>query len=130
MGCEHGMYLATLDERVAFAILSCCVREWREEVHDALHCGCSYVPDLFRYFDWPDVTCLIAPRPVLVQQGLADDVSMDLVEGAVSRIRNAYGLLDAAESVVTDFFEGGHQFNFTGAARWLAKTVPVRNHSV
>jgi pimeloyl-ACP methyl ester carboxylesterase len=123
MGCEHSMYLGALDERVAFAILSCCIRDLRDEVHDKCHCGCSYIPGLFRFFDWSDIVCLIAPRPVLVQQGLQDYVPMALVESAVAKIGKAYRVADAAGNIDTDFFNGEHEFNFTGALNWLRETL-------
>ena len=120
MGCEHSMYLAALDERVRFSILSCCLRDLRDEVHESCHCRCSYIPDLFRWFDWTDIVCMSAPRPVLIQQGLQDYIPMPLVESALIKVRRAYGLTDAEGLVGSDFFTGGHEFNFTGALNWLS----------
>lgn len=119
MGCEHSMMLAALDERISFAIFSCCLRDLREEIHDSRHCPCSYVPGLFRYFDWTDIACMIAPRSLLVQQGLQDYVPMPLVESALEKLGRAYELTDAPEHLGKDFFSGGHMFNFKSALDWL-----------
>ena len=121
MGCEHSMYLAALDERVSFAILSCCMRDWRHEVHDRVHCQCSYVPGLFEHFDWSDVACLISPRPLLIQQGVHDYVPMNSVESAKDKIRRVYRSANAEDSVGMDFFSGKHEFNLAGALQWLGK---------
>lgn len=119
MGCEHTMYLSALDERVRACVMSCCMRNLREEIHDQVHCICSYIPGIFRAFDWPDIGCLIAPRPALVQQGIHDRIPMELVEKAVEKMRKAYGILEAEDRVGTDFFDGGHEFNFAPALEWM-----------
>jgi len=119
MGCEHSLYLAALDERVSLAILSCCLRDWRDEVHDQSHCPCSYLPGLFEHFDWSDIACLISPRPVLVQQGVHDYVPMKFVESALEKIRRVYRSVNAEDKVGTDFFNGKHEFNLAGALHWL-----------
>jgi dienelactone hydrolase len=123
MGCEHVMYLAVLDERIRACVLSCCMRSLREEIHDRVHCICSYVPDLFRYFDWSDIGCLIAPRAALVQQGIRDQVPMKLVEAAVGKMRTAYALSGDAGKVGTDFFDGGHEFRFEAALEWIDRWI-------
>jgi len=123
MGCEHAMYLAALDDRIRACVLSCCLRNLRDEIHDRVHCICSYIPDLFRYFDWSDIACLIAPRPVLVQQGIRDQIPMGLVEAAVEKMRNAYALSGDAEKVGPDFFDGGHEFRFEGALEWIDRWI-------
>lgn len=69
----------------------------------------------------------IAPRPLLIQQGLQDYVPMDLVESALEKLRSAYGVAGGAKaknSLGIDFFTGGHQFNSKGAFNWL-KTIEV-----
>lgn len=120
MGCEHSTYLAALDERISFAILSCCVRDWRHEIYDTCHCRCSYVPGLFEYFDCSDIVCLISPRPVLIQQGVNDaNHPMNLVKDAVGKVRRVYRSANAEDRVGVDFFTGQHEFNLAGALQWL-----------
>ena len=48
---------------------------------------------------------------------------MALVESAVAKIRKAYRLADATDNIGTGFFNGGHEFNFTGAVSWLRETI-------
>ncbi len=121
MGCEHAMYLAALDERVRAAVLSCCLRALREEIREeGGHCLCSFVAGLFAVADWPDIACLIAPRPVLIQQGIHDDwVRMNLVYSAVAKVQQAYQLAGAPARIETDYFAGKHQFSAARALPWM-----------
>ena len=95
------------------------MRDLRHEGLDACHCRCSYVPGLFEYLDWSDVTCLISPRPLLIQQGVNDYVPMHRVESAMKKIRRFYRSAKAEDNVGTHFFTGKHEFNLAGALRWL-----------
>jgi len=126
MGCEHTMLLAALDARISAAVLSCVVRDLREEIHDACHCICSYTPDLFTHFDFSDIACMIAPRPVLLQQGLHDYVPMAFVRSAERKLRACFDLaaLDAGDRFATDYFDGGHEFNFGPASEWVRRWLP------
>jgi hypothetical protein len=119
MGCEHTMYVSALDDRISAAVLSCCLRDLRREIHKRFHCICSYVPDLFTWFDWSDIACLIAPRPALIQQGVQDTIPTDLVQSAEQKMRSAYALWDFSEGLGTDYFAGGHEFHFPPAALWM-----------
>jgi pimeloyl-ACP methyl ester carboxylesterase len=121
MGCEHAMLLAALDGRIRAAVLSCVVRDLREEVHNACHCICSYTPDLFTHFDFSDIACMIAPRPVLLQQGLSDYIPMAFVRSAERKLRACFTLLGSANGFATDYFQGGHQFNFGPASVWMQR---------
>jgi hypothetical protein len=128
MGEEHAMYVAALDDRVQASVLSCCMRQLRPEIKDKVHCICSYVPGLFAVADWPDICALIAPRPVLVEQGIHDYVPMDLVRLGEAKMRRAYELAGVPERIDTDYFEGGHQFSGRKAFAWMDRWLKGRHN--
>ena len=67
-------YAACLDKRIKAAIPSCSFCPYTESIMAMLHCGCNYIPSAFRYFDMEDLTCLIAPRKLLIINGERDDI--------------------------------------------------------
>ena len=65
---------------------------------NARFCGAQILPDLFRYFDVPDIAGLIAPRPLLLEIGIYDTCFYihDMLKGAekVKEIYKAAGATD------------------------------------
>jgi dienelactone hydrolase len=123
MGCEHTMYVSALDNRVAVAVLSCCMFRLRERIDQEVYCPCSYIPSLFSWLDWPDIGCAIAPRPVLIQQGIRDTYPMVLVEAAVAQMQQAYAVFGSPEHIDADYFEGAHEFHFQTALSWIERWI-------
>ena len=70
-GGNHTMYLAAVDERVAAAVPVCAV-EMFEAYFRKSQCVCETVPDLLTFADKPHLLGLIAPRPLLIMNGLRD----------------------------------------------------------
>ena len=120
------MYVAALEERVQVAVLSCCMRHLKEDIKDRVHCICSYVPGLFTVADWPDICALIAPRPVLIEQGIYDHIPMNLVRLGEAKMRRAYKLAGTPDCIDTDYFEGGHQFSGRKAFAWMDRWLKER----
>ena len=118
MGAEHAMYVSALEKRIGLTVSSCIVRELRKEFRAFSHCICSYIPRLFDFFDFPDICGMIAPRPLMIQQGTSDTIPMNLVHSAVDKIQRAYSLLDADDRFGTDYFAGGHEFSFNSVLGW------------
>ncbi|MBI3971679.1 MAG: acetylxylan esterase [Chloroflexi bacterium] len=70
-GGNHTMYLAAIDARVAAAIPVCSV-EMLEVYFRKSQCVCETVPDLLTFADKPHLLGLIAPRPLLIMNGMRD----------------------------------------------------------
>jgi hypothetical protein len=71
-----------------------------------------------------DLAALVAPRPMLVESGSEDDLfPVAAATESVRRTRLVYGRHGAAERLVHDVFEGGHQWHGLEALpfldRWL-----------
>ena len=66
------IYAAALDERIAAAMPSCAFCGYKASIGDRRHCSCNYVPGIMKEFDMGDLGALIAPRPLIVVNGLED----------------------------------------------------------
>jgi len=119
-GGTHTMFTAALDERIRVAVISGAFGTFKDTLLEAEECPCQYVPHLLRVADLPDIVSLIAPRPLLIEQG-ADDphATLEVVRGAFGRVRRAYQVAGSEERVALDNFPGGHRFDGGQALPWL-----------
>jgi dienelactone hydrolase len=91
-GGNHTMYLAAVDERVAAAVPVCSV-EMLESYFRKSQCVCETVPDLLTFADKPHLLGLIAPRPLLIMNGMRDGGFATLSSRrAVDHARRIYSL--------------------------------------
>ncbi len=80
----------------------------------------QFVPALRRYFDVADVAALIAPRPLLIESGIQDNVfPIDSAIRAFERLKIAYDTWEKPERLAHDVFEGGHRFHGPEAYKWF-----------
>jgi dienelactone hydrolase len=97
-GGNHTMYLSAVDERVAAAVPVCSV-EMLENYFRKSQCVCETVPDLLTFADKPHLLGLIAPRPLLIMNGMRDSGFPTLnSRRAYDRTRGIY-----------DLYEGGSE---------------------
>ena len=114
-GGMQTLYLAALDERVRWALVS----GYLYGVRDSLlalnnNCSCNYVPGLWRHFDMGDIASLVAPRPLVVQSCTEDHLNgprgVVNADEQVAVAREAYGLLGEGARVRHDHHAGPHHF--------------------
>jgi pimeloyl-ACP methyl ester carboxylesterase len=131
VGCSGGglqtLWFAALDERVKLAVVSGNFFGFRDSLLKQIRCDCSYVPQLFEYFDAGDIAAMIAPRPLLIETGTQDVLCGE--RGAVTSTeqvaitRQAYDLLEAGDRLHYTLFEGPHGWNgaetYGFMERWL-----------
>lgn len=65
-------YAACMDERIKCAAPSCGFCTFEESILRVYHCACNYIPDMYKWFEMQDVSCLIAPRPLTILNGERD----------------------------------------------------------
>ena len=110
-------FTAALDERVLAACVSGYCNRYADCILAIRHCIDNYVPALGLLADNDDIACLIAPRPLLIEAGTKDAIfPIAATRSAVRKLRRCYDLLDAADALETDLFEGDHHFH--GAKVW------------
>lgn len=115
-GGMQTLYLAALDERIQYAVISGYMYGFR----DALltlnrNCSCNYIPHLWEHLDMGDIASLIAPRTLVIQSCRQDRLNgprgiVNAVEQAAV-IEKAYRLCHAEKLPLHDICEGGHQWH-------------------
>lgn len=124
-GGTRSMYLAALDDRIKVALISCYLTTFKAYALDKGNfCGSQFVPHLLKYADVADVTALIAPRPLLIENGISDrGFPVEASREAYSVLQRAYAAAGVPDHLARDEFEGGHEFSgrlaFDWFKRWL-----------
>lgn len=118
--------LAALDSRIRVA----CISGYLSTVAgDALtlrgnanFCGAQYSPGLLEIGDIPDIACLIAPRPLLVEMGIHDTCFViEDAKAAYAHVERLYHAIGEGDKIAADVFEGGHEFSGRLVFDWFAK---------
>jgi dienelactone hydrolase len=68
------IYAAAMDERIKITVPSCAVCRYGDSIAAMDHCACNYVPHIAKYFDMGELCQLVAPRSLIVVNGVADDI--------------------------------------------------------
>lgn len=71
-GGTASYYAACYDERIKICVPSCAFCTYDQSILKYYHCSCNYVPNAYRWFDMQDLSCLIAPRQLVVIAGMYD----------------------------------------------------------
>ena len=119
-GGTHAMWTTALDDRIAAAVVSGAFGLFTDTMIESDECPCQVVPGLLPVADLPDIVSLIAPRPLLLQSGFADQHATPVVVSeAFAVVKQAYAVSGAPAAVQLDQFAGGHVFRTDPALDWL-----------
>lgn len=109
------LWTAALDDRVKCAVVSGYFYGFKEAHLLLDHCDCNYVPNLWSTVDKGDVGALLAPRPLLIETGLRDELNgrrgIENVYDQVSITRKAYEIFEAEEKLVHHTFDDAHRWD-------------------
>jgi dienelactone hydrolase len=130
VGLSYGgtmtLFLAAWDERVAASVVSCYFSSWAEAHKMPWNmCGSQVLAGMLGQMEHVDLGALIAPRPLLVESGLHDDLfPAPVAAEGCRRLRAVYQALGVkGDRIVHDAFDGGHQWHgveaFAFLERWL-----------
>lgn len=116
MGLSGGgmmtMYASALDERIRRVLIAGYLSEMKGSILGVRHCGCNYVPHLAAWMDFPDITGLIAPRPLIAVSGRRDAIfPIDSFRAAAEKVRNVYAVMGKPDNFVTREHTGFHSFD-------------------
>jgi dienelactone hydrolase len=104
-------YAACIEPRLSGLILGSCFATYAASIGSVDHCCDNYLPGALRWFDFPDLALLVAPRPLVVVMGRDDRLfPLGGVEAAFARAHAIYTDLDAADRCSFVLCEGGHRF--------------------
>lgn len=133
VGLSYGgrmtMLTAALEPRIKVAVVSGALNVMQERVGVRYSCGAQIIPGLLQYGDVPEIAGLIAPRHCLWEVGSKDGlIKPGWAKVALQRIGRAYKALGAADHLLVDRFDGGHQWHGERAYPLLARVLqPDRN---
>lgn len=127
-GGLQSLWLSALDERVQCSVVSGYFYGYLQSLLIAFCCYCNYVPGLWENVDIGDIGALIAPRPLLIETGDADDLNgqdnLGNVIPQVDTVRRAMALYGLPDNIFHDIFKGEHRWNGEKAYPWLLKHLP------
>lgn len=119
-GCWLSQVLTALDDRIRAVVLSGYYSTF-EQTAWVGHCLCHHPRGIGLLCDMPDLSALIAPRPLFVESGRQDLPYP--VEPAFSITQEAYRLLDAEENLHLHRYVGGHKFHGKKSLPWLVSEL-------
>ncbi|HTU93553.1 MAG TPA: alpha/beta hydrolase family protein [Gemmataceae bacterium] len=114
MGGYRALFLAALDERIAAACVTGFMSTVRSmlRAHLDIHSWVHYLPGMHQYLDWPDVAVLTAPRPLLVQQCVRDELfPQKAMKEAVEKIAAGYTKAGVKDRFSGRFYDVPHRFS-------------------
>lgn len=129
-GGTMAQYVGVFDDRLKAVAIVCYVASTLQYTFEDVNnnCGSQFVPGLYQYGDVGTVTGLIAPRPLLVQSGFADDCfPIDSTSKVHEEIRTIYAAAGESDKLTIDVFDGEHDFNPPTAYEFFDKWLgPAR----
>ena len=109
-------YASALDERIKISVPSCAVCRYADSIGARLHCECNFVPNIAKYFDMGDLCAMIAPRGLVVVNGVLDeDFPIEGAKACVEVGREAYKAVGRENAIVHVIGNSGHRFYADGA---------------
>ena len=96
-GGTMSFYAACYDERIKLSVPSCAFCSFKSSIMDTFHCACNYIPDVMEWFEMADISCLIAPRKLLIVAGKEDKIfPISGVRSSFEIVKNIYGASGAS----------------------------------
>jgi Dienelactone hydrolase and related enzymes len=107
------LYFTAVDERIKCACTSGYFYGAMESLLEMNgNCDCNYVPNLWTNFDMGDIGALIAPRALIIESGLRDDLNgksgIENVKSQYVITKKAYDIYGAEDKLARTQFDGEH----------------------
>lgn len=109
LGGEMAMWLGAMDQRIK-ATVSCGFLTRMDQMEQG-HCMCWKFPGLRELVDFADIYCLVAPRPLMCQNGLKEpptDFTVELARIALKEIQVIYTNYSKPDQVTLVAHPEGH----------------------
>ena len=76
------------------------------------HCSCNLFPGVIGRIEHDELYSLFAPRPLLMMQGLLDNlIPLDVFRAMTGRVAECYRQMGASENFIADNWYGPHPWN-------------------
>jgi hypothetical protein len=131
MGISGGgltsLFTAAVDTRVAACVVSGYLCTFEASVLGVFHCVDNFVPGLLALCEMPDLTALVAPRPLFAESGDKDPIfPLPGFRTAVARAEEVYRAFAVPENFGHEVFDGDHRFHGVGAFAFLKRLFGER----
>ena len=104
-------YVAAMDERIKIAVPSCAVCRYGDSIAAMKHCACNYVPHIAKYFDMGELCQLMAPRSLIVVNGVDDPIfPIAGAKACVAVAKIAYDAAGASDKLHHVIGDAAHRF--------------------
>ena len=122
------LFSSAFESRIRCAIISGYFNTFEDSILAMPHCDCNYVPGIRRYAEMWDIASMIAPRPLLIESGVGDDIfPIEATKAAYAKVSEAYKALGVEEKLDIDIHDQGHRFSgrkaFDWMDRWMTATA-------
>jgi len=123
------LYFAAIDTRVKCACTSGYFYGAEESLLEMNgNCDCNYVPNMWTHFDMGDIAAMLAPRPLIIETGLRDELNgKSGIDNVTSQVRIAQRAYDAAgqgDKLAHTTFDAGHKWDGTDVYPFFMKYLP------
>jgi len=127
MGLSQGGTMTTFataaEPRIKCADIIGYLISWKGlAIQRANWCGSQMVPNIYKYFDVPDIAGLIAPRPLLIEAGVQDSgFFIEEQLAAFDHLQRIYDAAGVGEDLWQDVHPGEHAFANNKAHEFFGK---------
>lgn len=135
-GGTTSMFAGAVLPRLTHILPSCSFSTFADSIGAMYHCSCNYVPGLLLYGESADVLGLIAPRPLVIVSGNADEIfPLEPAIRQFARLREIYTAAGAPGRCRHVIASGGHRFYAEDSWRamlpfWNEEENPHRSETV
>jgi hypothetical protein len=121
------MFLAAVDPRVKIAVSAGILIMHHKFFHPPITpCRCEYLDRMDGVLDYYDVYALIAPRPLVIENGVKDrGFPVKSSIEAFAYIQRAYAVAGAPDQVIHVVHPGAHEFVPEVPLKWFQNYLPL-----
>lgn len=123
-GGTSSYFAACIDERIKVSMPSSSFCTFVAAWGSIRHCCCAYVPEILKYMEMPDMATMIAPRHLIVVNGIYDDIQpFEAAKSAFEKVKKIYRSAGAEENCAMVIGQEGHRFYANEAWKVFAKHI-------
>lgn len=110
-GGTSSYFAACVDERIKVSMPSSSFCTFVAAWGSIYHCSCAYVPNILNYMEMPDMAIMIAPRHLVVVNGIYDPIQpFDAAEEAYEKVKKIYKASGSPDNCAMVIGDEGHRF--------------------
>lgn len=104
-------FAACIDQRIKIAMPACYFCTFSDSIARIDHCVDNYIPGILKYFEMAELSCLIAPRPIIIVAGEEDKIfPIEGTKKAYKTLQSIYKKAGAPNKCKLIICKGGHRF--------------------